>query len=148
MSFSLLRSFCPGVSWNGPNAGPTFDAQVVHASNQAEETFFAPISSPGVPDSPKLDSIFFSKSDDRNVVSQLSVVCCIMKDSALVVFVQCIGDGDSARNGSIFEDLLHHGLFLIGALDGPEGVHLVLVEMWRFRAFFVKSPASFTNFGS
>mmetsp|Transcript_10779 Transcript_10779/g.11771 ORF Transcript_10779/g.11771 Transcript_10779/m.11771 type:complete len:227 (-) Transcript_10779:239-919(-) len=106
------RDFADLVEFSvGNSPGARFlDTQVVNTSDDSEVSLFTPPGSPGVSDSPELDTIFFSPSDDGNDMVDGFSSGLIPQDSSLVVIQFFVGI-NTASNRATVEDFTHHSVF-------------------------------------
>lgn len=80
----MLDSLSPRVKRSAPVAA-RLDSDIVYAPNYSEETIFSPMSSPGISDVPKLNSVFFAPTNDRDLVDSVKITCGVVVDSAYIV---------------------------------------------------------------
>ena len=121
----MPRLLSPGVLRSGPGA-VALDGDVVGATADAEETILTPVLTPGVADEPVLLAILLTVSNDGDVVDDVEVASVITVD-ATSVFLEGVGDGNTASNGTSLVDLLHHSLLARDHAVLLNTVHEVLV---------------------
>ena len=116
---SLVLS--PSVLNGGPSA-VRLNSDIVNTSNDSHETVLTEVGTPGVSDSPVLDAILDTKSNNGDVVNDVLVTSLVLVDTTLVV-LKVSWNCDTASNWTSLVDLLHHGLLardltvLIGVVD-------------------------------
>lgn len=115
----------PGVLGGGPGA-VRLDGDVVGASADAEESFLAPVSTPGVADEPVGGAVLLTVTDDGDVVDDVQVTS-IVTVNATGVVLEGLGDSDTASNGASLVDLLHHVLLTGDSAEFVNTVDEVLV---------------------
>ena len=121
----MPRLLSPGVLRSGPGA-VALDGDVVGATADAEETILTPVLTPGVADEPVLLAILLTVTNDGDVVDDVEVASVITVD-ATSVFLEGVGDGNTASNGTSLVDLLHHSLLARDHAVLLNTVHKVLV---------------------
>jgi hypothetical protein len=63
----MLYAFGPCIKRSAPVA-TRLDSEIINTSNNSEKSLFAPVSSPGISNSPKLYSILFAPADNLDLM--------------------------------------------------------------------------------
>jgi hypothetical protein len=123
----------PGINWSGPSA-VTFNSNVVDSSDNSEESLFTPVSSPRVSYGPELDSVFNSKSNDRDFVYEADISSSVFINTASVV-LKGLRYCNSASNRSSLIDFLDHVFFSGNFTEFFDSINVIGVwyEAWIVR---------------
>jgi len=140
ISGHVLYRLCPVVDGVGPGA-VALDGHVVLASDESEEAFFTPVSSPRVPDSPVLLSVLNAPTDNGDIVIGLHDAGSVSVNASVVVGDKVVSGGNSASDWAVREDLKHHRVLAVHASILVDGVFVELVgDDARFVRAAVEAP--------
>lgn len=106
LSGNVLVHVGPGIDWGGPGA-VGLNGDVVGASADAEETFFSPMVSPGVPDGPEFLAVLYTISNDGDIMNNFHVTGVVAEDTTRVV-LKGLGYGNTASEGTSLVEFVHH----------------------------------------
>ena len=108
ISGGVPLSLGPGIFGSGPST-ITLNCDIVGASADTEETFLSPVGSPRVSYEPVRLSIFFSITNNGNIVDNVGVTSLVTVNTASVV-LKSLRNGDTTGNRTSLVDFLHHVL--------------------------------------
>ena len=100
---------CPCILRNSPRT-ITFDVNVVFASHYFDKPWISKSSSPRIPNEPIFDSVFYSITNHRNLMSNLHFTSSIFENTTCITMkFGCSRNTTSNRSSLV--DFLHHIFF-------------------------------------
>lgn len=99
----------PGVNGGSPRASG-FNTKVINTSDDSNVSFFTPIGSPRISNNPIFDTIFFSPTDNTNVMIEFFSAGFVFENTTSVVN-KILSNSDSACDGTSLVNLVDHVLF-------------------------------------
>mmetsp|Transcript_1979 Transcript_1979/g.2491 ORF Transcript_1979/g.2491 Transcript_1979/m.2491 type:complete len:215 (-) Transcript_1979:347-991(-) len=138
VSSVMFNSSSPGINWLCEST-VRLDGDVVLTSDNSEKAVLTPGFSPGVSSEPVFGSILDSVSYNGDVVHDVLVPGRVSVDASSVVLVEVHGNCDTAGEGSVLINVLHH----VGLTRHSSVVsHLVDVVLIRNEAGLVRVAIS------
>jgi len=99
----------PVVHWGGP-VTVRLDIKVVDTSDDSEETLFAPVGAPRVTNSPELNTVLDTVTNNGNNVVGIQEASLIVENTTIVVIEGLVGGDFTSKGSTLVKFVLNGGL--------------------------------------